>query len=84
MMEREYFSFDEAQAKVGRRIKTSVEFSEVPKDTTGRVIRFDPAGLTKPLFGETREVFDVAIQWDLPRAQPWAEGQSQSDDEIPF
>ncbi len=73
MKEREYFSFDEAQAKVGRRIKTRVEFSGVPKDTTGQVIRADPAGQTKPPFGEARDVFDVAIQWDLPRAQPLAE-----------
>jgi hypothetical protein len=73
MKEREYFSFDEAQAKVGRRIKTLVEWSGVPKDTTGQVIRFDPAGQTKPPFGEARETFDVAIQWDLPRAQPLAE-----------
>jgi hypothetical protein len=72
-MDREYFSLDEAQAKVGRRIKTLVEFSGVPKDTTGQVIRADPAGQTKPPFGEAREVFDVAIRWDLPRAQPLAE-----------
>lgn len=73
MMEREYFSSDEAQAKVGRRVKTLVEFSGVPKATTGQVIRADAAGKVKPPFDEAREVFDVAIQWDLPRAQPLAE-----------
>ena len=73
MREREHFTQDEAQAKVGRRIKTLVEFSGVPKDTTGQVIRADAAGQTKPPFGEAREVFDVAIQWDLPGRQPLAE-----------
>jgi len=72
-MEREYFSFEEAQAKVGRKVKTLVEFSGAPKDTTGQVIRADPAGQIKPPFGEARDVFDVAIQWDLPGAQPLAE-----------
>jgi hypothetical protein len=72
-MEREHFSFDEAQAKVGRRIKTLVEFSGVPKDTTGQVISAFEAGAVKPPFGEAREVFDVMIQWDLPRPETLAE-----------
>lgn len=62
-----------AQAKVGQKVKTLVKFSGVPKDTIGQVISADPAGQTKPPFGEAREVFDVAIEWDLPRAQPLAE-----------
>lgn len=73
MKEREYFTFDEAKAKIGRRVKTLVEFSGVPKDTIGQVIRADPAGQTKPPFGEAREVFDIAIQWDLPHPEPFAE-----------
>ena len=73
MKEREYFSFDEAQAKVGRRIKTRVEWSGVPKDTTGQVVSADLAGKIKPALGEVREVFDVAIRWDLPRPLPAAE-----------
>ncbi len=73
MKEQENFNFDEAQAKVGRRVKTLVEWSGVPKDTTGQVIRADPAGKVKPPFEEAREVFDVAIQWDLPRPEPLAE-----------
>ena len=73
MKERENFNFDEAQAKVGRRVKTLVEFSGVPKATTGQVIRADAAGKVKPPFDEAREVFDVAIQWDLPGAQLFAE-----------
>jgi hypothetical protein len=71
--ERENFYFDEAQAKVGRKVKTLVEWSGVPKNTSGRVIRADPAGKIKSPFGEAQEVFDVAIEWDLPRRQPWAE-----------
>ena len=44
MKEQQTFNFDEAQAKVGRKVKTLVEWSGVPKDTTGQVIRADPAG----------------------------------------
>ena len=73
MKEQENFNFDEAQAKVGRRVKTLVEWARVPKDTTGQVISADPAGKVKPPFGEAREVFDLAIQWDLPRPEPLAE-----------
>ncbi len=73
MKEQEYFSFGEAHAKVGRRIKTLAEWSGVPKDTTGQVISADPAGQVKPPFGEAQDVFDVAIQWNLPHPKPWAE-----------
>jgi hypothetical protein len=72
MAERTYFTRAEAEAKVGKRVKTLVDFSGVPKGTTGQVIRADPAGKEKPPFGEAREVFDVAIQWDVPREYPSA------------
>lgn len=72
-LHREYFSQAEAEAKVGRRIRTLVEFSGVPLGTTGQVISADEAGWAKPPFGKEEEVFDVAIQWDLPRPEPFAD-----------
>jgi len=70
---RQYFSQAEAEAKVGTRIRTLVEFSGVPVGTTGRVISADQAGWAKPPFGREEEVYDVAIQWDLPRPKPFAD-----------
>ena len=70
---REYFSRAEAEAKVGRHIQTRVEFSGVPIGTTGWVISADEAGWAKPAFGQEEEVYDVAIQWDLPRPEPFAD-----------
>ncbi len=64
---RRYFSQEEAQAKVGQTIRSLVEFSGVPQGTTGLVIAADAAGWTKALAGEKTEVYDVAIQWNLPR-----------------
>ena len=29
----------------------------------------DPAGWAKPPFGESNEVYDVVIQWDLPKLE---------------
>lgn len=49
--------FEECAAltKVGRRIKTMVEFSGVPRGTFGEVTRADRSG----------EEYTVAIQWEL-------------------
>jgi hypothetical protein len=70
---REYFSQAEAEAKVGQQIRSLVEFSGVPQGTTGLVASADPAGWTKPATGEKAEVYDVAIQWDLPRPSVFAD-----------
>ena len=67
MIEREYFTQEEAEAKVGHRIRTRVAWSGVPEGTTGAVVRADPAGPSKPPFGEVVDTFYVAIQWELPR-----------------
>lgn len=67
MTEREYFTYEEVHAKVGRQVKTLVDFSGVPRDTTGQVVRADSAGRTKPMFGEAFETYDVGVQWNLPR-----------------
>ncbi len=52
---REYFRQTEAEAKVGKQIQTWVEFSAVPRGTTGLVISADKAG-------KEAEAYDVAIQ----------------------
>jgi hypothetical protein len=68
-MERRYFTQLEAQAKVSQRIRTTVPFSGVPEGSSGKVISADSIGKSqKP--GEPSEVFDVAIQWELPRPAP--------------
>ena len=64
--EKKHFTEAEARGKVGRRVKTIVEFSGVPKGTTGRVLRADSAGWVKPASGKAAEVYDLAIEWDLP------------------
>ena len=53
-----FFSEEEALTKVGKRIRTGVEFSGVPRGSVGRVIRADRA----------TGGFDLAIAWDLPSA----------------
>jgi hypothetical protein len=58
-----YFSRTDAEELLWRRVRTRVEFSGVPKGTTGAVVRVDK--------GSYPEGYTVAIQWDLPnRAKP--------------
>ena len=63
------FTKDEAERRVGRRIRTLVGFSGVPKGTTGTVIRADSAGRVK-VGDRIAEEFDLAVQWDLPAVGP--------------
>jgi hypothetical protein len=64
-MAERFFTRAEAEAKVGKKIRTLVEFSGVPKGTTGQVVRVDLMGKTKSAFGVASEVYDVVIQWEL-------------------
>lgn len=66
---REYFTKEEAEALVGKHIRTLVAWSGVPINTTGRVVSADENG------GWT-----VAIQWDLP-INPHSIGSMESTDE---
>ena len=61
-MERELFDHVAAQTKIGRPVRTTVEFSGVPRGTRGRVIRADRAN----------GGYTLGIEWDLPerRATP--------------
>ncbi len=70
---RAYFSQAEAEAKVGQQVRSLVEFTGVPQSTTGLVVSADQAGWTKPASGEKTEVYDVAIQWNLPQPAAFAD-----------
>lgn len=61
MIERRRFSELEAQSKLGQRIRSLVEFSGVPKGTTGRVAEINLL---------EKQGWEVVIEWDLPRPQP--------------
>ncbi len=52
-MKRKRFTKEEAQGKVGRLIRSRVEFSSVPKGTSGQVVRIDSMG----------DGWDVVISW---------------------
>lgn len=55
-MTREYFTFEEAAAKVGKMMQTLRAFSGVPTGTTGEVIEPDRSG----------DGYSLAIRWNLP------------------
>ncbi len=56
-MEREYFTREEAEGKVGKRIETLREFSGVPYGTTSTVVEIDQASPTD---------YSLVIRWELP------------------
>ena len=47
-MSEKHFTRIEAETKVGKKVRTLVKFSGVPKGTTGRVVSADSAGRVKP------------------------------------
>jgi hypothetical protein len=55
------FTKHEAETIIGRRIKTNVDFSGVPKGTFGRVVRADDDG---------RGGYSVGIEWTMQRSRP--------------
>jgi hypothetical protein len=58
-MREKTFTQAEVEAKVGKKIRTKVEFSGVPKGSTGIIVRADNMG---------RE-WDVVIEWNLAPRQ---------------
>jgi len=54
----EYFTEHEALEKVGRRIRTNVDFSGVPRGTEGAVIE---------IYSHTPKSWGIIIWWDLTR-----------------
>ena len=65
-----YFTKGEAEAKVGRTIRTMVAWSWVPEGATGKVISVDSMGKMKPASRDAYEVYDVVVQWDVPTDPP--------------
>lgn len=63
---REYFTKQEALEKVGKLIETLVDFSGVPKGTSGTVIRIYEAGW------DSKESYGLDIQWHFPTEKPMA------------
>jgi hypothetical protein len=53
-----YFSKEAAEALIGQRVRSLVEYRGVRKGTTGKVVRIEPRsdGVT----------FRVGVEWDLP------------------
>jgi hypothetical protein len=56
-MTRYYFGREAAVALIGQRVRALVEFRGVPRGTTGKVVRIDPAGGDR---------YGVGVEWDLP------------------
>jgi hypothetical protein len=63
-MARTSFTRAEAQAKVGRRVRTRVAFAEVPAGALGTIIRVD----------RVIDSFDVEVAWVWSgRRTPWVD-----------
>jgi hypothetical protein len=59
-MTRYYFGKEAAEALIGQRVRSLVEFRGVPRGTTGKVVRADPT----PTGDGDR--YEVGVEWDLP------------------
>ena len=55
-VQRSYFSKDQAEALLGKKIRSLADFSGIPAGTTGTVVAIDEV---------YTEGFDVVIEWDL-------------------
>ena len=55
-MRRSYFSKEQAEALLGKRIRSLADFSGIPAGTTGTVVAMDEV---------YTEDFDVVIEWDF-------------------
>lgn len=67
---REYFTHEEAEAKIGKEVESLVKFSGVPKGTRGIVKRADPSG---------QEGYTVGIEWRLPHRGEQGVGGDESE-----
>jgi hypothetical protein len=64
------FDKQTAMLKIGRRVRTLVAFSGVPKGTTGVVATADIAAKEKLPDGTRIDFYDLAIRWELPTKPP--------------
>jgi len=60
------FTQEEAEAKVGKKIRTLAAWAGVPRGTMGTVVKADQMGRVKTLDKDPHKVGDVVIEWDLP------------------
>jgi hypothetical protein len=77
--ERKNVTQAEAQAKVGKVVRSLQEVASVPQGTLADVIAADPMGTSKPMFGEAFQVFDVAVQWRLQELKPLVDWFSKEE-----
>ena len=76
------YCFDKTTAlgKIGKKIKTSVEFAGVPRGTTGKVIKTEAVGHSLLKNDKRDESYDLAIEWELPeRCQPLVDWFSKNE-----
>src|SRR4029453_4461567 len=73
------FTQAEAQAKVGKVVRSLQEFASVPQGTLADVISADPRGTSKPMGGKGFQVFDVAVQWRLQELKPLVDWFSKEE-----
>ncbi len=73
MMTRELFTKEEALARVGRRVKSKIEFLGIPKGTTGNVVKADPY-LSWEGIQYYENGYTLAIEWDLDYRLPSGQG----------
>jgi hypothetical protein len=50
------FNREQAQAKLGGRVRSVAELSDIPKGATGRVMEMDEI---------TRDEFELIVEWDV-------------------
>jgi len=71
-MERQLFTQTEVEEKIGNVIQVPVDFSGVPKGTTGTVIKADAS---------RDEGYTLAFQWHLPsRGSTLAYGETPGEE----
>jgi len=64
-----YFTKEEAEAKIGQRIRTQVAWASIPAGTHGTVVGIDEMGKTKPAATVPIVIFSVVIKWDVTNHQ---------------
>jgi hypothetical protein len=64
-----YFTQEEAEAKIGQRIRTKVTWASIPVGTHGTVVGIDEMGKTKSAATVPIVIFDVVIRWDVTNHQ---------------
>ena len=72
------FTREEAEAKVGKRVRILVTLSGVPKGTRGTVTSTAFAGQLNPDVGPAANLYDVVVRWELAPDSPAAAPQGRT------